>query len=332
MEMGVGGILNYFQCKKCSFDNYKSLAAVLDGSIVNHKSLHELESALGSNSECSGVFCRNCIADTFYDYDKEYCIACRKISSKTCIKTGRRRVLCNNCNFKNINYRDTIMYYYLVNNPIAICNYIEKTLGIQNPLYETCFHTKLMNQFQCYHCDQDEPSTLNLYVSTSRYNIIERRRQTIIKRQSLLDLTSEQLKQAKNPQDTGVIVLCNVCGRRVTHKDGGFWDTGNMLTRKQTIRYKTMQKKIKEQQCNFCGLKLTPYNGRCFQFDHIDHREKHLSIYEMVKAQYSDKHIQNELEKCRLLCTNCHDIRTFQQQRCRKWVENCPPQLDNCLL
>ena len=135
--------------------------------------------------------------------------------------------------------------------------------------YTTLIWGMQSHQFQCHHCNQDEPSTLNFYVSTSRYNIIERRWHTNIKRQSLLDLTPEQLKQAKNPQDTGVIILCNVCGRRVTHKDGGFWDTSDMLTRKQTIRYKTMQKKFKEQQCNFCGLKLTPYNDTSYNRHYV---------------------------------------------------------------
>ncbi len=42
------------------------------------------------------------------------------------------------------------------------------------------------------------------------------------------------------------------------------------------------------------------------EFDHIDPKTKSHNVAEMVKKGYSKASILNEVEKCRLLCANCH--------------------------
>ena len=42
------------------------------------------------------------------------------------------------------------------------------------------------------------------------------------------------------------------------------------------------------------------------EFDHIDPSTKEHNVSEMVKKGYSCESILNEVEKCRLLCANCH--------------------------
>jgi 5-methylcytosine-specific restriction endonuclease McrA len=55
-------------------------------------------------------------------------------------------------------------------------------------------------------------------------------------------------------------------------------------------------------KCSYCG---TTDN---LQFDHIDHTKKEFSISELISK--SLKRSLNELEKCQLLCKDCHDKKT----------------------
>ena len=67
---------------------------------------------------------------------------------------------------------------------------------------------------------------------------------------------------------------------------------------------------IKEERgCLDCGFK-----GRGYQFD-FDHREwktKHSTVGELVGC--SREFIQQEIDKCDLVCSNCHRIRTHKRQ------------------
>ena len=47
-------------------------------------------------------------------------------------------------------------------------------------------------------------------------------------------------------------------------------------------------------------------------FDHVDTKRKKYMISEM-RARYSLTAILNEISKCRILCANCHSIRTSKQ-------------------
>ena len=54
--------------------------------------------------------------------------------------------------------------------------------------------------------------------------------------------------------------------------------------------------------CEMCGES----DPIVLEFDHIDPKTKSHNVSEMVKLGYSIKSIINEVEKCRLLCANCH--------------------------
>ena len=47
-------------------------------------------------------------------------------------------------------------------------------------------------------------------------------------------------------------------------------------------------------------------------FDHIDPKDKKYNI-SFMRARYSLNAILNEIKKCRILCANCHSIRTSKQ-------------------
>ena len=71
-------------------------------------------------------------------------------------------------------------------------------------------------------------------------------------------------------------------------------------------RIKKNQKKLvdykKTIRCKECGIR----DHRVIDFHHI--RDKEFAISNMVYRGYSRKRIQQEIDKCIPLCSNCHRI------------------------
>ena len=62
--------------------------------------------------------------------------------------------------------------------------------------------------------------------------------------------------------------------------------------------------------CVVCGEK----DYRCLQFNHIDPEQKQHEISRMVAEQMPLSRIETELEKCEVVCANCHCKITADQQ------------------
>jgi hypothetical protein len=58
----------------------------------------------------------------------------------------------------------------------------------------------------------------------------------------------------------------------------------------------------KDKKCRDCNEN----HISCLQFHHIDPKEKDFSLYEASQHQYSQAKILKEIEKCIILCANCH--------------------------
>jgi hypothetical protein len=74
--------------------------------------------------------------------------------------------------------------------------------------------------------------------------------------------------------------------------------------------------------CKTCGEK----DFRCIEFDHRDPLTKKFAISKMVGAGYGIKRIAAEIEKCDILCANCHKKRTAEQFN---WYQNLIPHMDD---
>ena len=72
---------------------------------------------------------------------------------------------------------------------------------------------------------------------------------------------------------------------------------------------KFLQDYLSERGCVICGEQ----DSVALEFDHIDLSTKHKNISEMVKNNYSLNAILLEIEKCRVLCANCHRRHTAKQ-------------------
>lgn len=65
----------------------------------------------------------------------------------------------------------------------------------------------------------------------------------------------------------------------------------------------------KAAPCKDCG---DSFPSVCMDFDHLPGSTKRKAVAELVNsADYSVKSIFDEINKCELVCSNCHRIRTW---------------------
>lgn len=60
--------------------------------------------------------------------------------------------------------------------------------------------------------------------------------------------------------------------------------------------------------CVKCGFDKSVY---ALDFHHIESENKFASISELIQQGYSYERIDNEIDKCELLCANCHRIEEY---------------------
>ena len=126
-------------------------------------------------------------------------------------------------------------------------------------------------------------------------------------------------KKDKEPQDfpvrssskDGRASACKRCAAEYAKKS---YQEGDK-ERKSKNQRKTFQRNIgmlKEylsgKECKECKEK----DIEVFEFDHTDPKEKKHNVSEMV-WHYSWKKILQEIEKCQILCANCHRRKTNRQ-------------------
>lgn len=62
--------------------------------------------------------------------------------------------------------------------------------------------------------------------------------------------------------------------------------------------------------CVECGIT----NLIVLEFDHIEPNDKCGNISDLARDGYSIKNLQREMEKCQVLCANCHRIKTAKER------------------
>jgi 5-methylcytosine-specific restriction endonuclease McrA len=67
--------------------------------------------------------------------------------------------------------------------------------------------------------------------------------------------------------------------------------------------------------CEICGES----NPAALDFHHRNPRKKVKEIPKMISGGYSLKSIQSEIDKCRVLCSNCHRKKTAKDQGWYEW-------------
>lgn len=81
----------------------------------------------------------------------------------------------------------------------------------------------------------------------------------------------------------------------------------------RNLRYKFKFEFLSGKQCVACSES----DPVMLEFDHL--RDKKYNISDMLKKRYSIESILAEIEKCQILCANCHRRKTAKQF---KWYRN----------
>jgi hypothetical protein len=67
---------------------------------------------------------------------------------------------------------------------------------------------------------------------------------------------------------------------------------------------------LHDKSCQFCGEN----DPRVLDFDHIDPKQKSIGIARAITNGIDWDRILKEIQKCRILCANCHRKHTAEQQ------------------
>jgi hypothetical protein len=85
-------------------------------------------------------------------------------------------------------------------------------------------------------------------------------------------------------------------------------------TKNERAAYVCNLKRSVFKKCQKCERKVEAGFEMCFDFDHINPKTKKNGICEMVSSRASQKALDAEIAKCRLLCCYCHKDATAEQQ------------------
>lgn len=109
-------------------------------------------------------------------------------------------------------------------------------------------------------------------------------------------------KRRKN----GLQSYCKDCmreyGRRNYHKNR---DRYFEVAKQRDIKLDALINSYKDVPCTDCGVRYPHY---VMDFDHL--RDKYMDISKMRKKRMAFNKIITEMEKCEVVCSNCHRERT----------------------
>jgi hypothetical protein len=102
---------------------------------------------------------------------------------------------------------------------------------------------------------------------------------------------------------------CHECRRllaRTRYKDKGnaYWEDRRDFHRLKLFEY------WQTHSCIDCGIS----NPVVLEFDHRDPAQKKANISTLISSKGRWEDILEEIEKCDVVCANCHKIRTAKQQ------------------
>lgn len=113
---------------------------------------------------------------------------------------------------------------------------------------------------------------------------------------------------------------CDLCRRAASKAAAARSVRKRVFSQKSSIdarlkmRQVVIDEKLKRSVCMDCLLVVTLDNRYIFDFDHRDPLQKLFSISKMYKG-VSYAGLMNEMDKCDLVCANCHRHRTQKQFR-----------------
>lgn len=102
--------------------------------------------------------------------------------------------------------------------------------------------------------------------------------------------------------------LCRFCHRLKSQAERKKETNPTRLARREIIT----TEKLKRGACLTCKRTVTLQSACAFDFDHVNPETKRMEVSKMVYKSwdYFNAHAKEEMRNCKLLCTNCHHIKT----------------------
>jgi len=125
-------------------------------------------------------------------------------------------------------------------------------------------------------------------------------------------LISEFWKKHDKPQ-----ARCKDC-QRTYHKKHyknnleSYKDRAKKRNQEITQALKTIIHAQKDKPCQDCGIKYPHY---VMDFDHLPGEQKLFNMARATCLQPSSEKLMVEIQKCDVVCSNCHRIRTYNRSR-----------------
>lgn len=110
---------------------------------------------------------------------------------------------------------------------------------------------------------------------------------------------------------------CRSCRKKI---DKEYYERNKKLIRKKRNedrrKFVEWLRTLKDNKpCTDCGQK---YRYWIMHWDHLPEFEKKYNISELSSNVYSKTKVLEEIEKCELVCANCHADRTYKRIMARK--------------
>lgn len=118
------------------------------------------------------------------------------------------------------------------------------------------------------------------------------------------DKDESEFNKNKTRKD-GLNTLCKECSRKNSHK----YYNDNLKYHKKQVRKRILSQrklaadfvnKLRSQGCSLC----TEKEACCIDFHHV--KNKSYLISRLLQSNPSEKIVMEEINKCILLCANCH--------------------------
>ncbi len=108
---------------------------------------------------------------------------------------------------------------------------------------------------------------------------------------------------------------CKLCyaiyHRRYYEKNKEKYFAKNRLNKnRQRVRLRKILWAVKQRPCQDCGGVFHPW---VMELDHRENTEKIEAVSNLVGRGCTDEKLRTEIEKCDVVCANCHRMRTFNR-------------------
>jgi hypothetical protein len=205
-----------------------------------------------------------------------------------------------------------------------VCTICEKAghSPIKCPTYETQ-NVKWKQQIKEYLLTKDlSDDTIHLETVSKQLHISIAHCTSLYKQIPKVELQQRKLNVHKEMQDMPFL-SCHECNRKVfvpqtntsrTWKGKSLCNTCFSTKMEEREHIWKLIHDYKSNQCAIC-LKTKQNKDDRFHFDHINMFNKEANIYTMVSEGVDIIDLYKELDKCQLLCIECHHIVTYMERK-----------------